>query len=44
MKTLTLLQDYANSSDNLWLAKQLEILKEEIKVQVLEAECNLLRQ
>jgi hypothetical protein len=30
MKTLTLLQDYANSSDNIWLAKQLEILEWEI--------------
>jgi hypothetical protein len=30
MKILTLLQDYANSSDNLWLAKQLEILTEQI--------------
>jgi hypothetical protein len=31
MKTLTLLQDYANSSDNVWLAKQLEILEWEIE-------------
>ena len=31
MKTLKLLQDYANGSDNVWLAKQLEILTQEIQ-------------
>ena len=31
MKTLKLLQDYANGSDNVWLAKQLETLTQEIE-------------
>tara|TARA_R110000823_G_C15865915_1_gene493685 strand:+ start:825 stop:959 length:135 start_codon:yes stop_codon:yes gene_type:complete len=34
MKTLELLQDYANSSNNLWLAKQLQALDEEIKDEI----------
>ena len=43
MKTLELLQDYANSSNNLWLAKQLQALDDEIKLEILEGECNLIR-
>ena len=43
MKTLELLQDYAKTSNNLWLAKQLQVVEEEIKIEILEGECNLLR-
>ena len=38
MKTLKLLQDYANGSENRWLAKQLEILTQEIEDKILSNE------
>jgi len=37
------LQDYANSSNNLWLANQMEILGVDIKIAILEAESEVMR-
>lgn len=34
MKTLELLKDYANSSDNVWLQKQLESLELDIEIHI----------
>tara|TARA_R110002153_G_scaffold5623_3_gene26147 strand:- start:112 stop:258 length:147 start_codon:yes stop_codon:yes gene_type:complete len=42
-ETLKFLQDYANASDNLWLAERLELLEEEIKLELLEAEIRILK-
>jgi len=36
------LQDYANSSNNLWLANQMEILCIEIDIAILEAEIKIM--
>jgi len=36
------LQDYANSSNNLWLANEMEILCVEIEEAILEAEIKIL--
>ena len=41
MKTLKLLQDYANNSNNIWLVKQLELL--DVEVDALNTEINLLK-
>jgi hypothetical protein len=41
MKTLTLLQDYANSSDNIWLANNLQILQIEIETAILQAQIDI---
>jgi len=37
------LQDYANSSNNLWLANQMEILGADINIAILEAEIRILK-
>tara|TARA_R110000796_G_scaffold53770_1_gene126092 strand:+ start:396 stop:542 length:147 start_codon:yes stop_codon:yes gene_type:complete len=42
-KTLNFLKDYANASDNLWLAERLELLEEEIKLEIVEAEIRILK-
>ena len=42
-KTLKFLKDYANASDNLWLVERLELLEEEIKLEIVEAEIRILK-
>jgi hypothetical protein len=41
MERLKLIQDYANSSNNMWLVKQLELL--DVEVDALNTEINLLK-
>ena len=38
METLQLLKDYASTNDNVWLTNKLEILEQQIKLAILEAE------
>ena len=42
-KTLEFLEDYAKASDNLWLANKLDILKDEIRIEILNAELKILK-
>ena len=42
-ETLEFLQDYAITSDNLWLANKLDILKDEIRIEILKAELQILK-
>jgi|TARA_R110000764_G_C10995664_1_gene381692 hypothetical protein len=42
-KTLKFLQDYANATDNFWLAERLKLLEEEIKLEIVEAEIRILK-
>ena len=41
---LQLLQDYASAGNNTWLASQLDILKSEIEIHVLEKELELIEE
>ena len=41
-QSLTILQEYAIASDNLWLAGKLQLLEKEIEIEVLNAEIKML--
>ena len=42
-ESLTILQEYAVASDNLWLAGKLQLLEKEIEIEILNAEINILQ-
>ena len=42
-ETLEFLEDYAITSDNLWLLSKLNLLKDEIKIEILKAELQILK-
>mgnify|MGYP003650965049 FL=1 len=42
-ETLEFLEDYAITSDNLWLANKLDILQDEIRIEILKAELEILK-
>ena len=42
-ESLTILQEYAIASDNLWLLSKLNVLKDEIKIEILKAELEILK-
>ena len=42
-ETLEFLKDYAITSDNLWLLSKLDVLKDEIKIEILKAELEILK-
>ena len=42
-ETLEFLEDYAKTSDNLWLLSKLDVLKDEIKIEILKAELEILK-
>ena len=42
-ETLEFLEDYAKTSDNLWLLGKLDILKDEIRIEILNAELKILK-
>ena len=42
-ETLTILQEYAIASDNLWLLSKLFVLTDEIKTEILKAELEILK-
>jgi hypothetical protein len=42
-ESLTILQEYAIASDNLWLAAKLQLLKKEIEIEILDAEIKMLQ-
>ena len=41
-ESLTILKEYALSSDNLWLSGKLDSLKTEIQIEILKAELDIL--
>ena len=41
-ESLTILQEYAYASDNLWLAGKLQLLEKDIKIEILNAEIKML--
>ena len=41
-ESLTILKEYALSSDNLWLAGKLDSLKTQIQIEILKAELDIL--
>ena len=42
-ESLTILQEYAVASDNLWLAAKLQLLQKEIEIEILDAEIKMLQ-
>jgi hypothetical protein len=44
MKTLKDLQDYANSTDNIWLSKKLEVLELEIDSSILKSKISTINE
>tara|TARA_R110000744_G_scaffold309126_1_gene417064 strand:- start:117 stop:257 length:141 start_codon:yes stop_codon:yes gene_type:complete len=42
-ESLTILQEYAIASDNLWLAGKLQLLEKEIEIEVINAEIKILQ-
>ena len=42
-ESLTILQEYAIASDNLWLAAKLQLLEKEIEIEILDAEIKMLQ-
>jgi ethanolamine ammonia-lyase small subunit len=42
-ETLQLLKDHAEASDNLWLSIKLDLLSEEIKLEIVNAELQVLK-
>ena len=42
-ESLTILQEYAIASDNLWLAAKLQLLQKEIEIEILDAEIKILQ-
>ena len=41
-ETLEFLEDYAKTSDNLWLLSKLDLLRTEIKIEIINAEIKIL--
>ena len=41
-ESLTILQEYAIASDNLWLSSKLQLLEKEIEIEILNAEIKML--
>lgn len=41
-ESLTILKEYALSSDNLWLAGKLQLLEKEIEIEILNTEIKML--
>ena len=41
-ESLTILQEYAIASDNLWLAGKLQLLEKEIEIEILNAKIKML--
>jgi hypothetical protein len=41
-ETLEFLEDYAKTSDNLWLLSKLDLLRDEIKIEIIKAEIKIL--
>ena len=41
-ESLTILQEYAIASDNLWLSNKLQLLEKEIEIEILNAEIKML--
>jgi len=42
--TLTILQEYAKASDNLWMYHKLQLLENEIKIEILNAEIKTIKE
>ena len=42
-ETLEFLEDYAKTSDNLWLLSKLDLLKGEIRIEILKAQLQILK-
>ena len=42
-ESLTILQEYAIASDNLWLSAKLQLLQKEIEIEILDAEIKMLQ-
>ena len=42
-ETLEFLEDYAKASDNWWLFSKLDLLKDEIRIEILKAELQILK-
>ena len=42
-ETLEFLEDYAKTSDNLWLLSKLDLLRAEIKIEIIKAELQILK-
>ena len=42
-ESLTILQEYAIASDNLWLSGKLQLLEKEIEIEILDAEIKMLQ-
>jgi|TARA_B100000809_G_scaffold11021_1_gene10340 hypothetical protein len=43
-ETLLILQEYAKASDNLWLHHKMQRLETEIKIEILNAEIEIIKQ
>ena len=41
-ESLTILQDYAIASDNLWLAGKLQLLEKEIEIEIINTQIKML--
>ena len=41
-ETLEFLEDYAKTCDNLWLLSKLDLLRDEIKIEIINAEIKIL--
>ena len=41
-ESLTILQEYAIASDNLWLSGKLQLLEKEIEIEILNAKIKML--
>ena len=41
-ETLEFLEDYAKTCDNLWLLSKLDLLRDEIKIEILKAQIKIL--
>ena len=42
-ETIEFLEEYAKACDNLWLLSRLDILKDEIRIEILKAELQILK-
>ena len=41
-ETLEFLEDYAKTSDNLWLLSKVNLLRDEIKIEIIKAQIKIL--
>ena len=41
-ETLEFLEDYAKTSDNLWLLSKVDLLRDEIKIEIIKAQIKIL--